>query len=220
MSERYDQANSSGPPRVAEKKQKFSYFEPVVGIIFAVAATVIFYFFPQIIAIVFVNGPIIPTFDIDVIKGSGSLLWIPIFLWAILRIGVEIFYLVERRYTKRLAVITMIGNILAFVCILIIFVPFRIMNPEHIDWVRTHYINNAAWFGALLARANIVVIVIMFIGLVLDSITVIIKSRKAKAREEIDEDENFKSEEVRQDALIDNKETGNDAEDSTAGETE
>jgi len=176
-------------PEAPEKKIKFSYFEPVAGIILAVAATVIFYFFPQIIAIVFVNGPVIPTFDINVINGPGSYLWIPIFLWALLRIGVEVFYLIERRYTKRLAIVTMVGNTLAFICTLIIFIPFSIMNPEHIDWVRTHYINNAAWFGEILARANIVVIVIMLIGLILDSITVIRKGFKNKSEKREDDEE-------------------------------
>jgi len=176
-----------------EKKIKFSYFEPVAGIILAIAALVVFYFFPQIIAIVFVNGPVIPTFNIEAIKGAGSLLWIPIFLWAILRIAVEVFYLIERRYTKRLAIVTMVGNTLAFICTLIIFIPVSIMNPEHLDWVRTHYINNAAWFGEVLARANIVVIIIMLIGLILDSITVIRKGFKKKKKDDDEEDKDDSS---------------------------
>ena len=180
MSENENKTGATDSPRASGKKMKFSYFEPVIGIFIAVLVSVVFYFFPQIIAIVFVSGPVIPTFDIDVINGSGSYLWIPILLWAVLRIGVEIVYLIERSYTKRLAVITMIGNILAFICTLIIFIPVTIMNPEHIVWVRTHYIDNAAWFGEILARANIVVIAIMLIGLLLDSITVIKKGFKAK----------------------------------------
>jgi len=180
MSESKDHASLSESHRAPEKKIKFSYFEPVVGILIALVASIIFYFFPQIIAIVFVSGPIIPTFDIDVIKGPGSNLWIPILLWALLRIAVEIVYLIERRYTKRLAIITMIGNTLAFICTLVIFLPFSIMNPDHVEWVRTHYSSIATWFGEILARANIVVIVIMLISLILDSITVIRKGFKAK----------------------------------------
>ena len=197
-----DQTNNISDPseepekKEPEKKIKFSYFEPIAGIILAIAATVIFYFFPQIIAIVFVNGPVIPTFNIEAIKGTGSLLWIPIFLWAIFRLCVEVFYLVERRYTKRLAIVTMIGNTLAFICTLIVFIPMNIMNPEHLDWVRTHYINNAAWFGEILARANFVVIAIMLIGLILDSITVIRKGLKKKKKDDDDEDGEIKSEEV------------------------
>ena len=200
MSESNNQANLSDPNKKPVKVIKFSYFEPVVGIIIALAVSIVFYFFPHIIAIVFVSGPVIPTFNIEVINGQGSYLWIPILLWAVLRIGVEIVYLIERRYTKRLAIITMIGNTFAFICTLVIFLPVTIMNPEHIEWVQTHYINNAAWFGEILARANTVVIIIMLIGLILDSITSIRKGFKSKkVREDVkeDKDENISVKEVK-----------------------
>jgi len=189
MSEYNDNTSLSDKPRETKKKMKFSYFEPVVGILIALTASIIFYFFPQIIAIVFVSGPIIPTFNIGVIRGVGSNLWIPILLWALLRIGVEIVYLVERSYTKRLAIITMIGNTLAFICTLIVFLPFNIMNPDHVEWVRTYYSSIAVWFGELLARANLVVIGIMLISLLLDSITVVRKGFMSKKVKEKDREE-------------------------------
>ena len=178
----------SKSPQTAEKKMKFSYFEPVAGIIFAIVATVIFLGFPQIIAVVFVSGPLIPTFDSEVIRS----LWIPIILWMVFRIFVEVFYLVERRYTKRLAIVTMIGNTLAFICTLIIFIPYKIVNVEYIDWIHTYFANIAVWFGEILAKPNIVIIVIMLVGLILDSITVIRKGFKKKKNE--DEEDEVKSE--------------------------
>jgi len=190
MSGNQDQANLSNSDKRPVKVIKFSYFEPVVGILIALAVSIIFYFFPQVIAIVFVNGPVIPTFSINAINGPGSSIWIPVLLWALLRIGIEIVYLIERRYTKRLAIITLIGNTLAFICTLVIFLPDSIMNPEHLEWVRTNYINNAAWFGEILARANIVVIIIMLVSLILDSITSIRKGFKSKiVREKAEKDD-------------------------------
>jgi len=174
-------AEVSEAPKKAEKDIKFSYFEPIAGIIFAIVAAVIFLGFPQIIAVVFVSGPLIPTFDAEVIRS----LWIPIVLWAILRLFVEVFYLVERRYTKRLAIGTMIGNSLAFISTLIIFIPYRIVNVDYIDWIHTYFASIATeWFGEILARPNIVIIVIMLIGLILDSITVIRKGFKKKKKED------------------------------------
>jgi len=190
-------AELSETPREPKKKIKFSYFEPVVGILIALVASIIFYFFPQIIAIVFVSGPVIPTFDINVINGPDSNLWIPILLWAVLRIGVEIVYLIERSYTKRLAIITMIGNTLAFICTLYVFLPFTIMNPEHVEWVRTHYSSISVWFGEILARANLVVIAIMLISLLLDSITVIKKGFKSKKVRKDDKADDIYVEEVK-----------------------
>ena len=181
-----------------EKKIKFSYFEPIAGILFAIIATVVFLGFPQIIAVVFVSGPLIPTFDSDVIRS----LWIPIILWAVFRIAVEVFYLIERRYTKRLALITILGNLLAFICTLIIFIPYKIVNVDYINWIHTYFDNIAAWFGEILARPNIVIIVIMFIGLVLDAVTVVRKGIKSKAKEDKDADDDVVAEEV----IIDNAE--------------
>ena len=172
-----------------KKKRKFSAFEPVSGIILAVVATVIFFFFPNIIAVVFVDGPLIPTF-VDTVIGN---LWFPIFLWGILRIGVEVFYLIERRYTKRLAVTTIIGNVIAFVCTLFIFIPYKIVNVDYIDWIHTYFRGGAAWFGEILARPNLIIIFIMLIGLLLDSITVISKGRKEKELEEKEDKEEEKA---------------------------
>ena len=180
----------SESPKKAEKDIKFSYFEPVAGIIFAIVATIIFLGFPQIIAVVFVSGPLIPTFDAEVIRS----LWIPIILWMIFRIFVEVFYLIERRYTKRLAIVTMIGNSLAFICSLIIFLPDKIVNVEYISWINTNFANIAVWFGNILANPHVVIIVIMLIGLVLDSITVVRKGFKKK--EKTDEEDEFNSEAV------------------------
>jgi len=184
-------AEEAEVPKKAEKDIKFSYFEPVAGIIFAIVASVIFLVFPHIIAVVFVSGPLIPTFDAEVIRSF----WIPIVLWAILRIFVEVFYLVERRYTKRLAIGTMIGNGLAFICTLIIFIPYRIVNVDYIDWIHTYFASIAAeWFGEILARPNIVIIVIMLIGLILDSITVVRKGFKKKKEEDEEEEDEVISE--------------------------
>jgi hypothetical protein len=174
---------NESPPRVTEKEIRFSYLEPICGILFAIAAAVIFLGFPQIIAVVFVSGPLIPTFDTEVIRS----LWIPVILWVLLRVAVEVFYLIERRYTKRLAIVTMTGNTLAFICTLILFIPARIVNAEYVDWIHTYFADSAAIFGEILAAPHIVIIVIMLIGLILDSITVTRKGFKKKKEKNEDE---------------------------------
>jgi len=176
-----------------KKKIKFSYFEPIAGIIFALVAAVIFYFFPHIIAVVFISGPLIPTFYADVIHS----LWIPILLWVILRVGVEVAFLIERRYTQRLAFITLIGNVLTAIATFIIFFSDRIVNKDYIDFVHKYYTDGAAWFGEILVRPHHIIIVIIMLGLILESINVIIKGRKAKARKAKEEkDDVVKGKEV------------------------
>ena len=162
-----------------KKKIKFSFFEPIAGIIFALLATFIFYFYPQIITIVFIGGRLIPTFDAEVIQS----LWLPILFWVILRVGVEIAFLIERRYTQRLALVALIGNILVIIATFIIFVSDRIVYWEYIDFVHAYFANVAAWFGEILARPNLIILVVIVVVLIIESINVIRKGNKSKDKD-------------------------------------
>ena len=170
------------------KDLRFSVFEPIKGIIFAVVATVIFLGFPQIITYVFIGRRLIPTFDAEVVRS----LWIPIILWAVFRIGIEVAGLFERHYTKRLAVITIIGNVLALICGLIIFVRPRIVFWEYSDFIHRYFDDMAAWFSVpltrILDRPNLIILFLMIFFLVIECITAVRKGRKTKETED-DEDE-------------------------------
>lgn len=157
------------------REKKFSYVEPFAGIIFTIIATVVFLVFPEWITVVFIGGYVIPTFEEEVIRS----LWIPIILWAILRVGVEVVYLVEKCYTKRLAKITVIANILAAICTIIIFIDPRIVYWEYIDWCHTYFANISVAFGNILAHPHIIIIVLMMVVLTIESVNVIRKARKS-----------------------------------------
>ena len=166
-----------------KKDQKFSFIEPIVGIIFAVVCTVIFLWFSQIITVVFVGGRLIPTFDADVI----SSLWLPVILWGLLHITVDVFYLVERRYTKRLALIAVIGKVLTLICACIIFIPYRIVFWEYIDFINTYYANIAEWFGNILIRPNLIILFVLIIIAVLESAVIIMRGNKAKEKDDTED---------------------------------
>jgi len=166
------------------KDQKFSYFGPITGIIFAIVAAVIFLGFPRIITVVVFGGVEIHTFDDLYIRK----LWLPIILWALFRIAVEVAYIIEHRYTKRLAKITTIGNILAIICTIIIFISPKIVNPEYVSFINTYYTSIATWFGTILAQPHLIIIVIMAVVLILDTITVFRKGYKAKEEEKKDDE--------------------------------
>ena len=169
------------------KDKKFSYFEPMKGIIFAVVATIIFLGFPQIITYVFIGTRMIPTFDAEIVRS----LWLPIILWAVFRIAIEVVYIIERNYTKRLAVITIIGNVLAIICGFIIFVRPRIVFWEYIDFIHRYFEDMAEWFSVpltrILDRPNLIVLAFMIFFLVLECITTVRKSRRPKDDEEDDD---------------------------------
>jgi len=163
-----------------EKEKRFSMFEPIAGIIFAIVCTIIFLGFPQIITIVFIGGRLIPTFDAEVIRS----LWLPIILWCVFRVGVEVAYLIIKRYTKKLTIISLVGHALTAICTLIIFVSPRIVFWEYVDFIHRYFEDVARWFGNILAKPNLIILVVMLVVLIIESVTVIRKGKKEKEKEE------------------------------------
>jgi len=185
MSDNNEQVTKTNPPPAKKKNLRFSYVEPVAGIIFAVAAAVIFYFFPQIITIVFIGGTLIPTFDAEVIRS----LWLPILLWAVFLVAVDIAFLAERRYTGKLAIIASIGHLIVIIATFIIFIGPRIVNPDYINFVHTYFADVAPWFGNIIARPNLIILVIIVIVLLLETLGVIRKGVKSKENKDESKDE-------------------------------
>jgi len=184
------QKSVSGSSKMTKKDLKFSYFEPIAGIIIAIVAAVVFLGFPEIITVVFIGGQVIPTFDVEVIREIFNI--ILIVLWAVFRLGVDVSYLVERRYTKRLAQIAIVGNALALICACIVFIPYRIVYGGFIDWVYSYFASVSVGFGNILARPNLIILVLMIAVLVIESINVARKGYKAEEDKD-EEDRNNES---------------------------
>ena len=192
MSEQQKSASDSS--KMSKKDLKFSYFEPVAGIIIAIVAAVVFLGFPEIITVVLIGGQVIPTFDVEVIREIFNI--ILIVLWAVFRLGVDVSYLVERRYTKRLAQIAIVGNALALICACIVFIPYRIVYVGFIDWVHSYFASVSVGFGNILARPNLIILALMIVVLLSESINVARKGYKAEEdKDEEDKDEEGKDEE-------------------------
>ena len=172
----------------SKKGLKFSYFEPVAGIIFSVVAAIVFLGFPIVFTVVYIGGPTIPTFIAEFFPDWDLWIIIPGIIWALLRIGVEVAYLVERRYTKRLAKISVTGNALAAICTFIMFVSPRIVNQEYVNWVHAYFANISVWFGNILANPHLIILFIIIVVLVLDSVNVIRKGNKAEKNDDDDDD--------------------------------
>jgi len=170
-----------------EKKKSirsFSILEPIVGIIFAVACTTIFGFFSEIITWSYYGTThsniqqgvirLVPTFDKDVISSIVVL----VILWGLLRVAINVFYLVERSYTRRLSIVSIVGNALTFIVSLIILIPPRIVNEEYVHHVHTAFQGNMTWFGNVIANPNLVILVLMLILLFFESFNIVRKGWK------------------------------------------
>ena len=172
-----------------EKDPNFSYFEPVTGIIFAIVCAVVFLVFPQIITIVFVGDTLIPTFDDEVIRN----IWYLVVIWGLLHIGVDVVYLVQRKYSQNFVKFSIIGHAVAAIVACFILIPYKIVNVEYIDFIHRYYADIAEWFGNILVRPNLIVLVVMIVIFIIESITVM---RRGKRTKETDEENKRKKEEL------------------------
>jgi len=107
--------------------------------------------------------------------------------------------MIERSYTKRLALITVVGNFLAIVCGLFIFLDHRIVYGEYITFVHRYFEDMAAWFSVpltrILDRPNLIVLVIMVVVLVIESINVLRRANKVSENYDDDKEDKSKEEE-------------------------
>ena len=116
-------------PPVPEKKSVIPKGEPIAGIVFSVIFCVIFLAAPQIICAKFgADQPFIPVFNVDLIHQ----LWYIFVALTILGIARESFKLYEGRYTKRLAVVTVVTDILSAALTLVLLSSQQILNSAFI----------------------------------------------------------------------------------------
>jgi len=180
--------NKVKAPEEAKKAvavKKFPYFEPFAGIVIAIVCTVVFLWFTDLITIAFYVEPpiLIPAF----LQVEIQALWLPIILWGLVRIAGNIAYLIEKVYTKRLAVISLIANLLTVIITILILARDYIVNPKYADYmIRLFEPSVAPWFGVMLANPHIIIIAIVYLVMILDSITVIRKRNKVVEMEKLE----------------------------------
>jgi len=172
-----NEVNTPEEEKKAVAVKKFPYFEPFAGIFIAIVCTVVFLWFTDLITIAFYVEPpiLIPAF----LRIEIQALWLPIILWGLVRIAGNIAYLIEKVYTQRLAIISLVANALTVIITSVILARNYIVNPEYADYmIRLFEPSVAPWFGVMLANPHIIIIVIVSLVMVLDSITVVRKRNK------------------------------------------
>jgi len=161
-------------PEIPEARLKISPFWPIFGIVLSISLTALFLGFPQIIG-ASINFNWIPAFDTQIVRG----LWLPILLWAILEIGVEIVKLIEGRYTMRLAVVAVISGILSAVCAVAIFGNNEIMNLQFFVQMEHYHMYFEALgglFDNIIMRPNLVIMCIMLAIIFFETLDVVVKA--------------------------------------------
>jgi hypothetical protein len=115
-------------PPVPKAKERIKPFEPIAGMILCILMVIVFLGFPQIIGTWIDETGWIPVFTPSVIRGF----WILIVLWAVLGIVRESVKLLEGQYTKRLALVAIVCDMLTAICVAAVFLHGEIVNPEFV----------------------------------------------------------------------------------------
>ena len=150
---------------VPDKRAQIKIHEPIVNILWLVAAAVLLLGFPYLIGGYSESTGWIPVFNETYIRAS----WYLIVLWGALGIAREIVKLFERRYSRRVAIITAIAHILTGVAATLFFANRSIMNPVFVENV-TSMIEGVAVdeIGWGLGHINLFVLAVMLFALLLD----------------------------------------------------
>jgi len=119
---------------VPGKKTVIRKWEPIVGIVFSALGLILFNFAPHLIGVhVPGNTPsVIPVFNMD---AYWSALWL-INLSIGVGIAKEISRLLAGRYTFKLAIATVVLNVVSLVVVLLIFTDPNLWNPHFADSVK------------------------------------------------------------------------------------
>lgn len=170
-------ADLSDLPEVPNKFFDIKRADPILGIVFSILVVVVFLGFPYILGGAWIgDGTYIPMFDTDIIRS----LWLPIILWMVFRIAVEVAYLVEKRYKPRLTVIAVTLNIATAICAFIVLWGDRLINSEFLYYME-EFADSA--IANLISFIPMGLLLVFMALLLIETITVIYKGVKSKQPE-------------------------------------
>ena len=118
------------------------------------------------------DGEVIPVFNPQVVRSQ----WYLVILLAVAGITVESVSLYEGRYTRRLAAVTVIGNIFSGILTVFFLGNPAIINPDFIE--KTSSLFSSAFLGDLFRNLNLLLLAVVSFALVLDMVTVLVKALK------------------------------------------
>ena len=115
----------------------------------------------------------VPLFNTEVVR-SLWYLWIPI---ALLGIIGNVVRLVDGAYTRRVAIVTVVTNIISIVLFAFSFLRSDIMNTAFVGDVASLLNTQEQLVISVVTRINIVFFCVIAFALVLESISAVVKSR-------------------------------------------
>jgi len=164
-------------PPVPKGSEKIKPSEAIAGIVFSVAAAVVFLGFPEILGMWTEGTGWIPIFVPSVIRS----LWVFVVLWACLSIIKESVKLIEGQYTKRLAIASIVCNVLILFSAAIVFLNDKIINPEFVNFLNSIITeeDGRAAASMIFGHMNLIIMGALLLGMVVDSIAAAVNAYKS-----------------------------------------
>ena len=151
---------------VPDKKAQIKIHEPIINIFWHIVSPVLLLGFPYLIGAYSEKTGWIPVFNEDYIHAS----WYLVVLWAALGVVCEIFKLIERRYSRRLALAVIVSNLLIAISSALFFADNGLMNPVFIDKFGTMISESGAdGLSRILGQTNIIILAIILFALFIDT---------------------------------------------------
>ena len=164
-------------PHVPKDNERIKPHEAVIGILLTVIGAIVFLAFPQFVGIWNENTGWISVFDPSVIHS----LWSLVVIWVVLSIIKEIVKLIESQYTKRLAIITVVCDLVIAAGTLILFLSRTIINPIFLDSAESLLFEggDGSQIPVLVAgNLNIILLCVVLFALIIEIATVSFKAWK------------------------------------------
>jgi hypothetical protein len=150
---------SSKLQAVPKKGARIKLYDPVVNICFTIFAAVLLLGFPHIIGGYSSGAGWVAAFDTRYIHSA----WYLVVICAALGVGKEVFKLCERRYSRRLAVVTVAASLLTGVTAGLLLLNRAIINPEYADVFSLVFEGNEVFATTANVRIFAVVVLALFL---------------------------------------------------------
>jgi hypothetical protein len=162
-------------PPVPKKKALISKHESIMGIFFSIIFATLFLIVPEIFVVHFLDDTrIIPIFNTDIIKS----VWYIIIAFAVLGIIRECYKLYEGRYTKRLAVVTVVVDILSALLSFAFLLDNNIINRDFSSAIIKLFQDEAEFIMNIFSRFNLFFLSVILFALALDMGVTVFKALK------------------------------------------
>lgn len=162
-------------PPVPIKNAIISKYESVFGISISVIFCIVFLIAPEIFGVPAIVGKkFIPIFNTEIIKS----IWYIIIGFAGLGIIRESFKLYEGRYTKKLAVVTVVTDVLSALLSFIFLLDNKIINTEFTAAIINLFQGDEDFIVNIFSKFNIFFLSVILFALALDMVNTMVRALK------------------------------------------